>query len=259
MQKPQTNNQSEVTIDVSSIARTLWKRAWILCLAMVLCFAVTYLYSATMITPTYRSGFTTYVNNRITSSTTVGSTTVNDLSASMGLAYVYQEVIISRSVLTEAAQMCGEDMRDGTATATVTAEVSENAPIISVYVEATDPALAVRYAEAIAEVAPEHVNRVVEGSSMKIVDPPLLPNGKYSPNNFRNGILGALVGLVLAAAVLIVLELVHDEVQSAEDLERRYQITVLGSIPDMAAAEKDDGNHYGYGYGYAARARSEQK
>jgi len=58
--------------------------------------------------------------------------------------------------------------------------------------------------------------------------------------------------LLLILITIIVMELINDKVLSGEDLEARYQIPVIGGIPDMLQAEKSR-DKYGYkkgGYGY---------
>jgi capsular polysaccharide biosynthesis protein len=138
--------------------------------------------------------------------------------------------------VTEAVDLC---KRNGTYPAgdgvsyRVSTSVAEKAPIISVYVETPNADFARDLAVAIAKVAPKHVERVVEGSSMRIVDEPMLPQNPSAPNNKQNALLGALVGFVLSCTGIIVLEFCLDKVQSTEDLEKRYDISVLGSIPDM--------------------------
>ena len=60
--------------------------------------------------------------------------------------------------------------------------------------------------------------------------------------------MAATIGLALSACMVILAELVNDRVQNSEELENRYQLPLIGSIPDIARA-KGHGK-YGYRYGY---------
>ena len=100
----------EETVDLWRYAKALYKRIWVIILATVMVATGTFAFSATMITPTYRSGFITYVNNKLELSTG-GNTTVSDLNASYALAYVYESVITSRSVVTDAVDLCKRNGR----------------------------------------------------------------------------------------------------------------------------------------------------
>lgn len=239
----------ETQIDLWHYAKALYKRLWLIILVAVVFAAGAFFYSKTMVTPVYRSGFITYVNNKMEISTG-GNTTVSDLNASYALAYTYESIITSRSVITEAVDLCkrsGTYPEGGSATYRVSTSVAEKAPVISVYVETPDAEFAKDLAAAIAKVAPKHVERVVEGSSMRIIDEPTLPGSPSAPNNKQSALLGAMVGFVLSCAGVIALEFCLDKVQGTEDLEKRYDISVLGTIPDMDQSKRSSVRKFGMG------------
>ena len=246
MNERQINKQQpeEREIDILRLLQILWKRVWLIGVITVICGVVAYLYSVSFITPTYRSSFTAYVNNRVESAEGTASTTTSDLNASIGLTYLYQDIITSRSVLEDAAEACGLDYDYATLQKMVKTEVSSDSALITVYVTDTDPALATRLAAAIAEVAPGHVERVRDGSSMRILDAPVIPERKYAPSNSKNALMGALIGFVVMVVFVLAVDLINDKVRGSDELEQRYQIVVIGSIPDLSAA--DDGGAYGY-------------
>lgn len=225
-------------VDLVRLVQVLVKRAWVIILVSLLCGVVTYIASKTLITPTYRSVFTAYVNNRGSSSENQGSTSTSDLTASRSLTYLYQEIILSRSVLTDAASKCGLNYSYEALSEMVNTVVSDGAAIIAVGVYAEDPAVAAQLATAISEVAPDHVARVVEGSSMRIVDPPVQASAPYSPNNMQNAIMGFMLALLLSAVAMILLDMVIDKVHSPKEVEDRYGVVVVGIIPDLVQAEK---------------------
>lgn len=253
MSQWQNNNPQpeENEIDVFRLLQILWKRAWVIVLVAVIFGVATFLYSSLFITPTYRSYFTAYVNNRVENFEGNGSTTTSDLNASIGLTYLYQDIITSRSVLMDAAENCGLDYSYTQLKNMVSTEVSEDSALISVYVVDTDPARATRLAAAIAHVAPGHVERMRDGSSMRILDEPVQPVNKYAPNNTKNTLIGAVIGFVLSVACVLVMDLINDKVRDADDLERRHELVVIGIIPDLGAIETG-------GYGYQAKG-SEKK
>ena len=240
--------QEDSGIDLWRFVEVFLKRFWLIALAAVIVGASSFIYTKTCVTPLYRTDFSAYVNNRVATQDK-DTTNTGDLNASIGLMYLYNEIIASRAVLTDAAKLCGLDYSYGTLSGMVSTTMPEKAALIRVYVTAADPEVAVRLASAIAEVAPEHVARVVEGSSMQIVDSPVRPTSPFSPSAAKNAIIAALIGAVLAYAIFVLIELINDIVQSSEDLESRYDVVVVGKIPDMAQLGKND--RYGYKkYGY---------
>lgn len=240
MQDVNYTNSEGRSIDLQRLLAVLWKGIGVI-LAVSLLFGVAaYLYSSLFIKPTYRSSFSAYINNK-TFFEESATTSSSDLSASKGLMYVYQEVVSSRTVLVEAAKESGLYEKGYTLTSDmVTVAVSEKAPVLKVSVKTPDRALSKKFAEAIARIAPEHVDKVVPGSTMSLIDQPITPSHPYSPNVWNNTMTGALIGMFLAALTLVVIDIFHDYVHSSDDLEDRYQIPVIGHIPDVFAAQKTD-------------------
>ena len=241
MNEWQFNQKEETEINLARIGRALLKKAWLILIVALIFGVVSYVYTAYFVTPVYRSGFTAYVNSQMSTDES-GNVSVSNLNASIGLAYAYSEIITSRSVLMDAAQECGYDIPYDTMRGKVSIAISDSTAIITVYVQDTDPVRATKLASAIAEMAPYHVERVVDGGSMRVLDEPVQPGGKFAPSNAKNTILGAMIGLLLTAVLIAVVETINDKVQDAQELESRYQIAIVGNIPDMSKK-----NHEGYG------------
>lgn len=242
----------EREIDIFRLLQIIWKRAWLIGLVTVICCIATYLYSALFITPVYRSDFTAYVDNRTATVESNGTTTTTDLNAGIYLTYLYENIIVSRSVLNDAAAQCGLNIPYKSLKSMVSTSVADDAALITVSVISTDPMIAKNLATAIANVAPDHVARMKEGSSMRILDAPILPESKYAPSNTKNAMLGAVVGFVLITVLVLIVDLVNDIVRDSDELEHRYNTIVIGTIPDLASADKEQGS-YAYGYGKAGK------
>lgn len=246
MNERQNNIQQseEREINTLRLLRILWKRVWLIGVITVICGVAAYLCSVSFITPTYRSSFTAYVNNRVENVEGNGSTTTSDLNASIGLTYLYQDIIISRSVLMDAAEACGLDYDYEKLQKKVKTEVSSDSALITVYVTDKDPVLATQLASAIADVAPGHVERVRDGSSMRILDAPVIPDEKHAPSNGKNAVMGAMIGFIVVVLFVLTIDLLNDKVSSSDELEQRYHIVAIGVIPDLSIT---DSSSFGYG------------
>jgi len=231
-------NTGERGIEIFRLLRVLWKWKFIILAITVLAGIAGHLYSEAFITPVYRSSFTAYINNRMVNPEGTQNTTNSDLTASKSLAYVYQDIITSRSVLNDAAARCGLDYSYGMLSDMVSTSIANNTAMVTVYVRAEDPAIATQLAAAIANTAPAHVARVVDGSSMRVLDDPVQPTVPYSPDSMRNASMCALTALAISAVAVILLDLAIDKVYSVKEMEERYGIVVVGFIPDLTQAEK---------------------
>ena len=108
-------------------------------------------------------------------------------------------------------------------------------------------------ANVIAEVLPDRIAEIVDGSSVRIVDYAIVPAHRAAPSYTKNTIIGFLIGAVLAAAVVIVRFLIDEQndvvIHSADELRQLYpNIKVLAMIPDMRLTDKK-GYYYSSYYG----------
>ncbi|MCD7765527.1 MAG: Wzz/FepE/Etk N-terminal domain-containing protein [Lachnospiraceae bacterium] len=231
-----------IVIDFAQLAKALWQRFWIVIVVTLMGCSLTYLGTKAFVQPTYRATFTAYVNNK---SSSEGATTVtnSDLTAAQSLVYTYTHILTSRTMLTAAAAQVGENYSYDEMSKWVTTNVIDDTEIIEVCVTMDSAEGALTLAEAIAEIMPDYVTQIVEGSSVQIIDMPVLPDSIYSPSYLKNAAIGGLIGAFLVAAMVVLRELLDDTVKDEAALERRFGAAVIGVIPDWATAGKLS-NHY---------------
>ena len=66
-----------------------------------------------------------------------------------------------------------------------------------------------------------------------------MPKAPTSPDVARNTAVGALLGLVIAAMIVILLAMIDTTIRSEEDLIDAFEIPILGVIPKLP--EKEEG------------------
>lgn len=97
--------------------------------------------------------------------------------------------------------------------------------------------LANAVAQSLTEVVGSTSTTPTEGSSPSIeaslVDTAMPPRHQSSPNKSRQGLLGALGGLVVGCAVVLVLALLDTKIRDGEDLRRTANVPLLGSVPKV--------------------------
>ena len=116
----------------------------------------------------------------------------------------------------------------------VQAEAVNSTEVFSIDVTSPDPQEAELIANAIADILPDRIADIVEGSSVKIVDYAIVPAEIASPSYTRNTALGMLVGLVIIAAIICLREIFDEKLHSEDDITQRYQLPILAVIPDLA-------------------------
>lgn len=68
-------------------------------------------------------------------------------------------------------------------------------------------------------------------ANIEIIDPAIPPKMPVSPNILANTLLGALVGFLLGLGMTFVIDSMDHTVKTVEDIERYFNMPVLGSIP----------------------------
>ena len=105
-----TNTNEYYTIDLLHIAKTLWRKAWLIVLCGLLCGAIAFSYAFFGIAPKYSSSIMLYVNN---SSLSLGNTSFNisasDLSAAQSLVKTYIVMLENRTTLEEVIEKSDVD------------------------------------------------------------------------------------------------------------------------------------------------------
>lgn len=237
--------EEEESVEILPLLMAVYKRWFAVVLAALVIGFAFWLGSHLFLTPTYRTSCRVYVNNMLDSSekTSVSS---SDLTASRSLAGTYAEIISGRTVLEEAARRVGVEQSYASLSRNITVTTGTSSEIITIAVVGRSPEAARGLAKSIVEVAQDHVASIVDGSSMRVIDEPFLPQSIYSPNYMRNAVLGAMLGAVLAVALIVLLTLLDNRVKDEDALEKRYGIVVLGSIPDFEEAGKV-GSYDAYG------------
>lgn len=224
----------ETTIDLAKLFGMLWKNRMRVLAATLLGALIAFACTVLFIRPTYRASFVAFVNNRTTASST-DALSSGDTSAAQSLTYTYASILTSRTVLEDALGRAklGSGWTYDRIRESVTTSIESQTQLIDVFVTLDTPDHAYELARAVAEVAPDYIANIVDGSSMKIAVAPEKPQKKYSPSTKRNTVVGALLGFLISVAGLVLLDLTDRRIKSEESLSERYPYPIVGTIPDI--------------------------
>lgn len=231
------NKTDYYEIDLLRLAQALWKRLWLVVLVTLICGALAFSYTYFLVTPLYKATAMMYVNN---SAISVGSAKVSisagDLAASQSLVDTYTVILKTRGTLNEVISRTGVPYSYQQLSRMVEAGAVNSTEVFSIDVTSADPQEAERIANTIAEILPDRIAEIVDGSSVKVVDYAIVPSEISSPSYTRNTALGMLLGLVLIAAIICLREIFDEKLHNEDDITQRYQFPILAVIPDLAAS-----------------------
>lgn len=254
------NRDSEyIKIDLLKIAEGMIQRLWMIVLSMVLCGSILFSYAAFLITPLYQASVLLYVNNN---SISVGSTSVSisssEITAAKSLVATYLVILESRATLSDVIERGELDRGYSELKGMIDAQAINETEIFSVTVTSPDPMEAEHIANTIAQVLPDKIAGIVDGSSVRIVDYAVVPSGKVSPNIRKYTIVGLLLGMLISCAVIALIEILDDQVRSESYLLENYEnIPLLTVVPDLLGESKRKGYYKGYSKYYYYRRPEE--
>ena len=245
MKKPENrrNESQEIEVNIFPLLKEIVKKLWLIVLVGLVVGGVVYVGAKVIVKPTYRSGFTAYVNNKQEKQAS-DNLTNSDLTAAKQLVLTYQSILKSKTILLASAKSIDVDLPYEVLAGMVSTEIKDDTEIISAYVVDTNPQFACDYAQAIAKTAPAYMAQIVEGSSMKIIDVPEYSEKRYGPSYMRYGILGFLIGAALVILLLIIRYFMDDTVKNESDLEMKFALPILGVIPDVTKASNKSQEYY---------------
>lgn len=249
------NKNVDLEINIVPLLLHLLKNLWLILLVGVVIGSMAFAATKIFIKPTYRCSFTAYVNNRQAAVNTDGLS-VSDVSAAKQLVQTYSTVLTSNNVMSEAIKAKGLSYDVKKLKGMVSTEIQADTEIIKVYVVSQSPEDAFEAAVAIAGVSPKVMADIIEGSSMKIVEYPQMPDGIYKPDYKRYTILGFGAGVLLMIVILIIRYLRNDTVRDEHELENRFTVPVLGVIPDVNSVSDSKSSYY---YSYYGSTNKEEK
>ena len=103
--------------------------------------------------------------------------------------------------------------------------------ILSVSATTTIPQISADMCNYMLEVAPDILKKVVNAGSVEAINEPSVPTTPVSPNVKKITVMGAMVGLIGCAAVVILIRFFNNKVTTAADLKDKFGVPILAEIP----------------------------
>lgn len=200
---------------------------WIL-LACLLGALLSYAYTAFFVTPKYAAEVTlvTFAAER-----EGNDVSYNEQLANSSLSYTYAALMNSEPVTSGISELLGGKVSSGAVKAMLQAERLPSTQVIRVTITHSDPQLAVEVGNALLDVAPSTLPEKAGGTLHPVNTAKAA--SQVSPNMTSNVITGLLIGLLLSCGIVVLIAMTDTTIWREEDLERAYNIPVLGSVPSM--------------------------
>lgn len=199
-----------------------------LVLALPLGFALVVAVATAFMPDKYTATTDMYVLTKATSGE--GTTNYTDLSASQMLTNDVTTLIKSDRVEADAAEAAGLDDFDAY---DIDVTSSTTTRVVTLSVTGTDPETAATVANALVQSVSGTAQAVMDVQSINQIDSATAPTAPSGPNRPLYILVGALAGLFVAVAVVVLADTLNTRVRSGSDVEEMIGVPVIGHFPEI--------------------------
>lgn len=220
---------------VKEVIELLRKRILIIIIGTLIGVSSFYIFSQYIAKPYYTASVQLFVNpdtadplanlNELTYAQKVVNTYINFLQTK-----VFYQRVLEETGLDYSLQQLNE-----------MTEISAvgNTEIFQIQVTAYDREDSYILTEAMQEIAPVMIQEIKEGAKIMVVDPVVMPKSPSGPNVIMNTLIGGSLFFLLAIILIFFWEMLDVNVKNEEELQKKYQLPVLGAVPIYGSGQKN--------------------
>ena len=248
MEKTQESDD-EIEIDLRELLAVLLSQWLLILVVTVLGGGIAFGVSHYMIVPQYESTAQLYVLSKSTSITSLA-----DIQTGTSLTNDYMVVVEGRPVLEQVIVNLSLNESYHSLKSKVTLNNPSNSRILEITVRDENPAMAKKIADEIADVGSTFIAAKMVQDAPMIIQKGYADGQPVSPNIIKNTLIGAVLGAFLAMAIIVISYLFNDTIMTAEDVEKKLGLNVLGTLP-LEEAEDDGEGRSGNKKGFAKKRK----
>lgn len=219
-------------IDLIEIAKSVWTYKFML-IALAVVIAVLSVVKVEFFTKdTYVAYGILYVSNG--EAVERDEVSQSDLDTAKSMVATYRQILKTRSFLSEVSLDIENTYGKRFSWSDIGSMTSINAidetELMRIAVTAYSPEDAYYVAESMVRHAPEKLGSVFKSGTAEIIDEVIIPSGPVGKGAAGEAAKGAVLGLFIGLAIIVIMNLFDTKIHKSEDVARRYNVSVLGEI-----------------------------
>lgn len=159
--------------------------------------------------------------------------TQSELSLSKSLVDTYAEIVKSRRVLEQVIEELNLDTTYEKLSNKISVASVNNTEIIKIIVTDTDPTEAKNIANVTANYFTKEVVDLYKVNNVNVLDEANTTNIPYNINVAKQIIIYLFIGFIIGAGVLFVIFYFDRTIKSAEQVEQKIKLPILGSVEEF--------------------------
>lgn len=227
-------------LDLRELIYMFWSKKVQIIVITLLFVIIGGVYSFMFTTPKYKSS-TTLVLATLNNETKIGKTTTaasgdaitqTELTLNSNLVSTYSELVKSKAVLRQViSDLDIKDLNEEELKKSVTVNAVKDTELIEISVTSTNSSYPSKIANEIAKVFTAKVAEIYNINNVHVVDKAEVPKTPYNINHIKDLIIFAFIGMVVAAAKILLMNMLDNTVKTEQDVEQVTGMMVLAQIP----------------------------
>lgn len=216
-------------INLLEIAYQMWVHKFML-VSLAVIMAVTFAVKAEFFTKDkYVASGIMYVSNRGMQGSSE-ELSLNDINTAKSMTETCREILSMRTFLSEVSEDINNKYRWKQIQSMTSVSSLNDTELLVISATADNPEDAYLVANSIVKNAPKTLGNVFKNGSIEVIDQVVLPDAPVGKGTTKQALMGALIGLFIGAAIVVVMNLFDTKVHRAEDVASRYNVSILGEI-----------------------------
>lgn len=218
-------------LDLKELFNIFWNKKLQIILIVLIFMVIGVIYTMGFTTPMYSASTTLVLASSGSNQSTTNTITATDITVNSKLVSTYSELVKSKNVLREVISNLDINIQENELRNNVKVSSVKDTELIEITVTTKIASNSAEIANEIAKVFTEKVKDIYHIENVQIVDEAEANNTPSNINHKKDVVIFAFIGLVVAAAYVLIANMLDTTVKTAEEVEKEFKLTVLASIP----------------------------
>lgn len=154
----------------------------------------------------------------------------NSIDTARTMVETCREILKTRTFLTEISIETGGKYSWSQISGMTSVSAVNETELMRIAVTAYSPEDAYLIANSIVNNAPDRLVSVFKSGTAEIIDEVIAPSGPINKGTMGEAAKGAVLGLFIGLAIIVVINLFDTKIHKGEDVAARYKVSILGEI-----------------------------
>ena len=215
-------------LDLKKLFDMFWNKKLEIIIIILTFMIIGAVYTLKFVKPMYSSSTSLLLAGSQNAETTI---TTTDITINNKLITTYSELIKSKNILRQVKSNLNLSLSEDTLKGMIKVKAVDTTDLIQITVTSAEPELSMEIANEIAVIFIDNIQDYYKIDNVQVVDKAEVSSKPSNINHTKDLLMFSAVGVVVAAMVVFVINLIDTTIKSAETIEEEFNIPVLASIP----------------------------